>query len=168
MDERLGLIFARRSIRKYASDPVSEKDIQALLEAAAAAPSANNGRPWQFVAVTERTTLDKLGEMHPYGKMLLEAPLCIAVCADASRSPRHWVQDCAAATQNILLAATAMNLGSVWLGCHPNDERKGTARELLGIPNSIEVFSLVCVGYAGERKEPRTQLEPFMVHRERW
>ena len=78
--ELIKTIFARRSIRKYTAEPVSEKDIKTILEAAMAAPSASNRKPWHFIVVTDRQKLDNLARVHPYGKMLFEAPLCIAVC----------------------------------------------------------------------------------------
>jgi nitroreductase len=121
--ELIQTIFARRSIRKYTAEPVSEADIKTLLEAAMAAPSAANRKPWQFIVVTERQTLDRLAEVHPHGKMLFEAPLCIAVCGDLTTFERFWVQDCSAATENLLLAATALGLGAVWLGVYPREER---------------------------------------------
>ena len=121
--ELIKTIFARRSIRKYTAKPVSKKYIKMMLEAAMAAPSSSNRKPWHFIVVTDRRTLDKLAEVHPYGKMLSEASLCIAVCGDKTISPRYWVQDCSAATENLLLAATALRIGAVWLGVHPRKER---------------------------------------------
>ncbi len=97
-------IFAGRSIRKYTSEPVGEETVKTLLETAMAAPSSANRKPWHFIVVTDRQTLDSLAEAHPYGKMLFEATLCIATCGDPAISERAWVQDCSAATENLLLA----------------------------------------------------------------
>jgi len=83
--ELIRAIFARRSIRKYTAELVSEKDVKTMLEAAMAAPSASNRKPWHFIAVTDRQILDILARAHPYGKMLLKAPLCVAVCGDKNR-----------------------------------------------------------------------------------
>lgn len=161
-------IFARRSIRKYTEEPVSEEAIEILLKAAMAAPSASNRMPWQFVVVTERETLDALAEAHRHGKMLFEAPLCIAVCGDLTEMERFWVQDCSAATENLLLAATALGLGSVWLGVYPRDERVEAVRQILALPDFITPLSLVSIGHPAEEKEPRTQYDEARVHRERW
>lgn len=161
-------IFARRSIRKYTEEPVSEEAIEILLKAAMAAPSASNRMPWQFVVVTERETLDALAEAHRHGKMLFEAPLCIAVCGDLTEMERFWVQDCSAATENLLLAATALRLGSVWLGVYPRDERVEAVRQILALPDFITPLSLVSIGHPAEEKEPRTQYDEARVHRERW
>jgi nitroreductase len=160
-------IFSRRSIRKYAGDPVSEDDIQTLLEAAMAAPSASNNKPWHFVVVTQRETLDALADAHPYGKMLSQATLCIAVCGDPAISD-YWVQDCSAATENLLVAAAALGLGAVWLGVHPRDDRIGFTRQILGIPENISPLNLISIGHPAEEKEPRTQYDEARVHRGQW
>jgi len=168
MDKRLMFIFKRRSIRRYKPIPVSSEDIKALLEAGMAAPSANNMKPWHFIVITERERLNKLSEIHPYAEMLREATLCIAVCGDPKISPKYWVQDCSAATENILIAAANLGLGAVWLGCHPREERKKPIKEFLGIPQDIEILSLIAVGHPAEEKEPRTQFNPSRVHYENW
>jgi nitroreductase len=166
--ELIQTIFARRSVRAYTDAPVSEENVTTLLEAAMAAPSASNLKPWHFVVVAGRQALDDLAEAHPHAKMLFQAPLCIAVCGDTSISARYWVQDCSAATENLLLAATALGLGSVWLGVYPRQERIAVVRELLGLPEAVVPLNLIAVGYPAEEKEPRTQYEATRVHHERW
>ncbi len=167
-EELIQTIFARRSIRKYTAEPVSEADIKTLLEAAMAAPSASNRKPWQFVVATGRQTLDSLAEAHPHGKMLFEATLCIAVCGDLTTFERFWAQDCSAATENLLLAATALGLGAVWLGVYPREDRVAAIRQVLGLPETITPLNLVSIGHPAEEKEPRTQYDETRVHRERW
>lgn len=164
----IDIIFSRRSIRKYTGDPVDPGSIQRLLEAAMAAPSSRNLKPWHLVAVTDRDKLDRLAEAHPYGKMLFEATAAIAVCGDIDISPDYWIQDCSAATENILVAATGLGLGSVWLGCHPREERVKAVRAILDIPDEIGVLSLIAVGHPAERKEARSQYDEERVHREGW
>jgi len=161
-------IFARRSIRQYTAEPVSEEAIRTLLEAAMAAPSGSNRKPWHFVVVTERQTLDRLAEAHPYGKMLSEATLCIAVCGDPAISERAWVQDCSAATENLLLAVTSLGLGAVWLGVYPREERIAFTRQILSIPEAIIPLNLISIGHPAEEKEARTQYDEGRVHRGRW
>jgi nitroreductase len=160
-------IFSRRSIRKYTDEPVSEDDIQTLLDAAMAAPSASNIKPWHFVVVTQRETLDALADAHPHGKMLAQASLCIAVCGDPDLS-RYWEQDCSAATENLLLAATALGLGAVWLGVHLRDDRIASVRRILDIPQNVSPLNLISIGHPAEEKEPRTQYDEARVHRGRW
>jgi nitroreductase len=161
-------IFARRSIRKYTGEPVGEEDVKTLLEAAMAAPSASNRKPWQFVVVTERQTLDALAEAHPHGKMLFEATLCISVCGDLTEMERYWVQDCSASTENLLLTATALGLGAVWLGVYPKEDRVAAVRGILSLPQTITPLNLVSIGHPAEEKEARTQYDGARVHREQW
>jgi len=166
--ELIKTIFARRSIRKYTDKPISEKDTKTLLEAAMAAPSSSDRKPWHFVVVTDRLILDNLARGHPYGKMLFEAPLCIAVCGDTTISPGSWVQDCSAAAENLLLAATALGLGAVWLGVHPRESRIAPIKKMLGIPETVVPLNLISIGHPAEEKEPRTQYDEQRVHRQQW
>jgi nitroreductase len=164
----LETIFARRSIRKYTAEPVTEEEEKTLLEAAMAAPSASNKKPWHFLVVRDRKTLDALAEAHPHAAMLKTATLCVAVCGDPEPSGEYWIQDCAAATENLLLAATALGLGTCWLGVHPRQPRKEAVRPVLGVPDHLEILNLIAVGRPDETKEPRTQFDAARVHRERW
>ena len=131
-----------------------------------AAPSASNKQPWHFITITERGTLTKLAELHQYAKMLNEATLCIAVCGE--KANRYAVQDCSAATQNILLAATGLGLGSVWLGVHPNAEREPQVAQLLEIPDSHFPLCLIAIGHPTEQKPPADRYDPAKVHNETW
>jgi nitroreductase len=167
MDSRLNAIFSRRSIRTYTDEPVSEPDIRSILEAGMAAPSASNRRPWHFVVATDTGTLRALADAHPFGKMVAGAGVGIAVCGDPSIS-KWWVQDCAAATENILIAVAALGLGAVWLGCHGAPEREQAIREALGIPSQIGVLSLLSIGHPAEQKKARTQYDQARVHQNRW
>jgi len=164
----LEAIFARRSIRVYTGEPVSGEAITELLEAGMAAPSGRDRKPWHFVVIRERATLTKLAAAHPHGKMLSEASAAIAVCGDTTISPDFWIQDCSAATENILVAVAALGLGAVWLGCHPREERVSAIREVLGIPGHFGILSLLSIGHPGEKKEPRTQYDAKRVHNEKW
>lgn len=167
MDERLKIIFARRSIRRYTDQALSETDVTSLLEAGMAAPSASNQKPWHFVTVTDRQKLKALADAHRYGKMLPGAALGIAVCGDPAISS-WWVQDCTAATENILIAAVGLGLGAVWLGCHGDPKRERAIREILDIPARIGVLSLLSIGHPAEEKEARTQYDPARAHVEAW
>jgi nitroreductase len=167
VDERLDMIFARRSIRAYTDEPVSEADVEALLQAGMAAPSGSNRKPWHFVVVTDEPTLGRLADAHPYGKMIRHAGLAIAVCGEPQIS-EWWVQDCTAATENILIAVVALGLGGVWVGCHGRPEREDAVRGVLDIPAHIGVLSLLSIGHPAEEKEARTQYDPDRVHRGGW
>ena len=161
-------ILNRRSVRKYSGEPVEDRQLTLLLEAGMAAPSAKNRQPWHFVVVRDGKTLEKLSEAHPYGKMLAGAAAAIAVCGDMNVAPDYWIQDCSAATENILIAVAALGLGAVWLGCHPRPERVALIRGVLGIPEHIGVLSLISIGHPAEVKEPRTQYDKSRVHSETW
>ena len=168
VDNPLEWIFARRSIRKFHSNPVDDEKIDLMLQAAMAAPSANNAKPWHFIVVKDRQALNRLADIHPYAKMCYEATLAIVVCADPAISKNYWPHDCSAATQNILLAGTSLGLGTVWLGVHPRMERKDPIKQLFRVPDKLEILSIVAVGYPAEKKVSRTQFDSALVHYEAW
>ncbi len=163
-------IMTRRSIRSYTENPVSEADIETLLRAAMAAPSAKNQQPWRFVVTTERELIDRLADVSPFGGMLTKAPLAITVCGDLHdlERPGMWQQDCSAAVQNTLLAAHALGLGAVWIGIWPQPERVAPLKELLGLPEGVEPFCMLSIGHPSARREPADRFRPEFVRRERW
>ena len=163
-------IMTRRSIRKYRNMPVDEDVIEQLLKAAMAAPSSKNEQPWVFVVIDDRSLLGEIPAFHPYAAMVKEAPIAILVCADTAAflSENIWVQDCAAATQNILLAAHGLGLGAVWLGIHPREERMAGMTHLLKLPDTIIPFSLVVLGHSAEGKPPSNRFDISRIHRNVW
>ena len=164
-------ILARRSIREYTKQLISEDQIDLLLRAAMAAPSARDEQPWHFIVITEREVLDRLAERHPSTSILKSASLAIAVCGDlnlVTGLAEYWVQDCSAATMNILLAATGMGLGACWLGVHPRAERVEAVREVLLLPDNVTPLNLITIGYPAQAKPSRSQYKPERVHRNRW
>ena len=163
-------VLSRRSIRRYTDEAVSAADVERLLRAAMAAPSAGNQQPWTFVVVRERTLLDAIPDFHPYAAMMPKAPVALVVCGlpESCKWPQMWVQDCSAATQNILVEAAALGLGAVWLGVHPLEERERGVRALLGIPEDVVPFAIVPVGHPAEHKGPSDRYDPGRVHIERW
>ncbi|WP_390890394.1 nitroreductase family protein [Geoalkalibacter halelectricus] len=163
-------ILFRRSIRKYTPELVSDEDIEELLRAAMAAPSAGNAQPWHFVVLTERRLLDAIADFHPYAAMARQAPAAILFCGDPSleRYPGFWVQDLSAAVENVLIAAQGKGLGAVWVGVYPAEERVEKMRELLAIPAGIIPFALVPFGHPAETKPPAERFDPSRVHRNGW
>jgi len=163
-------VLARRSIREYTNAPVSDEHLERLLRAAMAAPSAGNQQPWRFVVVTQRETLVGITRVHPYARMLAEAPVAIVVCGDpaAGKWPDFWEQDCAAAVENVLIEAQILGLGAVWLGVHPLAERVEGIRALLGMPAEVVPFAIVAVGHPAKTKPQAERFDPERVHRERW
>ena len=164
-------ILSRRSIRKFRPDPVAPEVWNLLLECAFAAPSAHNRRPCHFVVVEDRSVLDALAEAHDSGKMLFQAPLAIAVCAETASYPEGdlaWVEDCAAALENILVAAKGLGLEGVWLkvmGRHPRNE---LIRPVLSTPESVEIVGIAALGYGAEEKVPNEGVREERVHANRW
>lgn len=163
-------ILSRRSIRRYTSEPVSDDLVEKLLRAAMSAPSAGNEQPWHFVVIRDRKTMEDIQGFHPYARMLREAPVAILVCGD-SRLEKYegfWVQDCSAATENVLIAANSMGLGAVWLGLYPIKERVDGMRKLLGIPEDVIPLSLVSVGHPSEKKPSADRYDGSRVYDGRW
>jgi nitroreductase len=163
-------ILTRRSIRKYVEKPVPDQLVTQLLRAGFAAPSAGNEQPWHFIVIDERRILDAIPEFHEHSGMLRESPLAIVICGDENLEHHKgfWVQDCAAATQNVLLAAHARGLGAVWLGVYPREERVRAMRRLLGLPQHVVPLSIVAVGYPAESVEPADRFDESRIHRNGW
>ncbi len=163
-------LMTRRSIRRFTAEPVAPEAVETLLRAAMAAPSAGNAQPWHFVTITDRAVLAQLPDIQPHTRMMLAAPLAIAVCADVTLEKHEgfWVADCSAATQNILLAAHALGLGAVWCGLHPRTLWSEGVARLLGLPHHVVPLSIVAVGHPLEAKEPADRFRRERVHDERW
>ncbi len=167
MVESIDLIYRRRSIRKFTEQPLSEEQIETLLKAGMAAPSAMNAQPWEFIVITDPEILDKFRNALMFAKQNYTAVICVCGSSRYQKSKmgsRFWVQDCSAATQNILLAATALGLGSVWIGVHPVVIFERQIRDILNIPVDVTPLNLIGLGYPAEQKEPRTQYEEERVH----
>jgi nitroreductase len=159
----LDLIKGRRSIRAYTGDDVTDEQVRALLEAAMAAPSASNKQPWEFVVVRDPQRRLALARLKQWSYMCEHAPVVFAVLADGAASA-HWVSDASAATENLLLAATGLGLGGVWIAIYPRPELEAQVRQILEIPDRLRVLCLVAVGHPAEVKPPRTQYKDSKVH----
>ncbi|MEA3325875.1 MAG: nitroreductase family protein [Chloroflexota bacterium] len=160
-------IFARRSIRKYQEKSVEPEKIVILLKAAMAAPTASNSKPWEFIVVTDPSVMDRIRGAMTFGKF--NAPMAIIVCGNLSLINRpltsqFWVQDCTAATENILLAAVSFGLGTVWLGVHPIYIFTKRISKILELPEHIKPLNVIYVGYPAQEKPARTQYDPARVH----
>ena len=159
-------ILKRRSIRKYTDKPIPESIVKDLLNAGMHAPSSRNLQPWHYVVINDRNILDEMAVLHPYAKMLKQATLAILVCGDRKLQEidGYIVQDCAAATQNILLSAHAHGLGAVWLGIYPREERMQDVTTFLDIPDHILPVSLISIGYPDEQKEVPDRYNTDRIH----
>src|ERR1039457_3062907 len=172
VDEQLGFIFGRRSIRAYTPQAVSDEAVQKLLEAAMAAPSAAATDPWRFVVVKNREMLSRIADALPYGKMVGSAALGIVVCGDLEaahdKQLSYLLQDCSAAIENLLLCAHILGLGACWLGVHPRVERIKDIKEIFSLPAAVIPVACISLGYPGESKEPHAVYNPNCVHSENW
>jgi nitroreductase len=164
------IILTRRSIRAFLPKKVEEEKIEYLLKAAFSAPSAKNIQPWHFIVIKDRKILDEIPKFHPYSKMLYEAPLAICVCGESAKDKfnGYWILDCAVASENILIAANSLGLGSVWLGIFPRKERIEKLKETLNIPVGITPLSLLAIGYPNEVKPPSERFKKERIHMEKW
>ena len=171
-ENNLALIFGRRSIRIFSPGQVSEEAVNKLLEAAMAGPSAMTKDPWRFVVARRLETLQSLAAVLPGGKMLPTGSLAIVVCGDQAaafeQNLSYLLQDCAAAIENLLLAAHGLGLGACWVGVHPSPEAIRRVRELFTIPETIVPVAVIAVGHPGEAPPARTRFNPGYVHLETW
>ncbi|HMM19219.1 MAG TPA: nitroreductase family protein [Selenomonadales bacterium] len=166
----LEAILTRRSVRNFARREVGGETVEELLKAAMSAPSAGNEQPWEFVVLRDRPTLDRIADVHAYGQMLRHCPVAILVCGDFNRQKYEgfWIQDCAAATENLLIAANALGLGAVWLGVYPIEERVTAIRGIVAAPEEIVPFSLVAVGHPVQAPPPAERFDRTRIHNDRW
>lgn len=165
----LDVMIRRRSIRKYRRDPVPREMVLDMLKGAMYAPSASNRQPWHFLVIEDRNLLEAVPGFHPHAAMVPEAAGCIAVCADTTLSHGEmWIQDCAAATQNILLVAESLGLGAVWLAIHPREDRITGLEALVQLPQGIVPFSLVAFGWPGEKPATPDRWDESKIHWNRW
>lgn len=167
-NETLKVIHNRKSVRSFTDQAVSKEQIELLLQAGMAAPTAVNRQPWAFYVVTARETLDSLSERLPYAKMLSQAQAAIVVCGDMDKAGNlkdkaYWVQDCSAATQNILLAAESIGLGAVWTAVFPYDDRSKVVIETLKLPANHIPLNVIPIGYPTGEDKPKDKWKPENV-----
>ena len=168
--DTLTAILNRRSIRKFKREKIPDEFVDKLLQAAMYAPSAQNTQSWHFIKITDRELLNKIPTIHPYAEMCYEAPLAILVCGDKTieKLDGYIAQNCAAATQNILLAAFNLGLGSVWLGVYPRIKRMEPISKLFKLPPHILPVSLVAIGYPDETKARPERFNKYHIHKDTW
>lgn len=165
-------IFTRRSIRKFENKSVEQDKIESVLKAAMQAPSAGDQRPWEFIVVKEKNMLKKISEMSPYAKFLEQAPMAIVMVADKEKMlyPENWEQDMGAATENLLLQAVDEELGTVWLGVAPLQDRMDHISKIFGLSSNILPYNVIAMGYPTANQQNRyiDRFEENRIHYEKW
>lgn len=166
------VIMSRASVRSFTGEAIPRETLLRIARAGMAAPSAMDTRPWAILIVTEREKLEALSAGLPYAKMLDKAAAAFVVCGDPGRNAtagRHWNDDCAAMSENILLATHSLGFGAVWTAVHPDEGRLRTARSVLGIPAEIVPLNVIPIGViAGKAPEPKDKWDPKAVRFEGW
>jgi len=158
----LDYIYKRRSIRKFKRDDVPSGLITEMLKAAMAAPSGKNRQPWEFIVVKDTKARTEITKHHPNAQMAKDSPLVIIVLG--KKAEKWHIQDCAAATENILIAAANLGLGAVW--CGMDEERQAGIKKFFNVPDEYWIFSVIPIGYPDEEKSPRTQYAEEKIHLE--
>lgn len=163
-------ILNRRSVREFTADPVSDEDLTMLLKAAMAAPSAANRRPWEFIVIHDPARRKNIADLCTYWKPAADAPVLIVVCGNTNESDddvkKFYVQDCSCASENILCAATGLNLGAVWLGVYGEEDRMLNLAKLLGIPDGVYAVSLLAIGHPKHWLAPADNFDEYSIHQE--
>ena len=172
-NQAIQTIMTRVSVREFTGEKISEAQIDTLLRAAMAAPSAINKQPWAFIVVTDEDMIAKLGEALPYSRCSNHPAVAIIPCGDLSKAIEgemgaFWINDVSAATENLLLAAHAMGLGAVWTGLHPDMNRAKLVQEMLGLPEHIIPLCVVPVGVPAEHPDVKDKYKPENIHFNKW
>lgn len=168
-------IMSRKSVRKFTDEVISDSDLNAILEAAMAGPSAANARPFEFLVIRDKKKLEELGEKaSKYSRPMKNATLGIVVCADKKRmfpdAPGFAAVDTTIAVENLILAAWDMGIGSVWLGVWPNESNMANVTAICGLPADTEPQHLIALGYP-EDPMPNARegrFEENRIHYEKW
>ena len=179
----LDVIMTRTSIRNFTGDPVSQEQLETILRAGMAAPSAINIQPWRFVVLTDKERIAELFGGGFRAQMFTSAGAVIVVCGQTTfmRKPWgqpdapeelsdniFWFEDCSAAAQNILLAAHALGLGAVWTAGYPAMDRVAPLAQSLGLPSDVLPLCVIPIGVPAENPDPKDKWKPENIHWEKW
>ena len=166
----MSIIYNRKSIRKYTNEQVSDDQVKDLLKAAMAAPSAGNAQPWDFIVVRNKDTFEEIMKISKYSTPLKTASVAIIVCGnkDKEKFPGYWVQDCSAATENLLLRAEEIGLGGVWLGIYPEEGRVNGLKKIFNLPETITPLAVISIGYPDENRATTDRFNEDNIHFETW
>lgn len=165
-------ILTRVSVRQFTGEPISQQQIDTLLQCAMAAPSAINKQPWAFIVITDTALLQRIGNEMTNSRCQNNPACAFVPCGDLTKAipdlPEFWINDVSAATENLLLAAHAMGLGAVWTGVHPSAERVAQLQSLLNLPEHIVPLCIVPVGYPAETPAIKEKFSADNIHYNGW
>ena len=161
-------ILNRKSVRKYSDKQVEKEKIDMIMKCAMAAPSAMNKQPWEILVVTDKQKLDKIAEIVPNASYSKNSQVTIIVCGNKAISDKFWEQDCCAVTENILLAAEALELGAVWCAVYPFDEKIDAVKQLFNLPENIIPLNVIPMGYPLTKEEPKQKYDINKIHNNNW
>jgi nitroreductase len=170
--DAISVIHNRKSVRNFTGESITQNEIDILLKAAMAAPSAVNCQPWEFIFVTDRKTLDALGNALPFAKMLFKAGAAIIVCGVPAKAHKQMdeyaVIDSTLASENILIAAEAIGLGAIWTAAYPYPDRMESVKTILNIPENIIPLNVIPIGHPTGEDKPKEKFNSRKIHKEKW
>ena len=168
MNETLKTIYQRKSVRHFTDQEVTKEQLETIIRAAMAAPTAINAQPWQFLVVTDKELKAKYAEGNFQADMVKKCSALVVICGDKTlgneRSWTYWDQDCSAATENLLLAVESIGLGAVWTGVYPGEDRMKTVKERFGLPDNVVPLCVILVGYPDGTDKPKDKWKPERIH----
>jgi nitroreductase len=168
MNETLKTIYQRKSVRNFTDKEVTKEQLETIIKAAMAAPTAINAQPWQFLVVTDKELKAKYAEGNFQADMVKKCSALVVICGDKTlgneRSWTYWDQDCSAATENLLLAVESIGLGAVWTGVYPGEDRMKTVKERFELPDNVVPLCVVLVGYPDGTDKPKDKWKPERIH----
>lgn len=168
----LNNILNRKSVRQYNEEQIEKEDLITILKAGMAAPSTCNFQPWNFIIIQNKNTLNDMADIHKYAKMFKNAKAGIIVTGDMQKtlknSEDYWIEDCSAATENILLAIEALGLGGVWTGIYPSENRVNKLKNYFNLPKNIIPFNLIAIGHPKGKQNIKNKWDESKIHWEKW
>lgn len=170
-DAVIDCIMTRASVRSYTGEQVSDSLVSKILRAGMAAPTAANQQPWHFVVINEQNLKDSITDAFEYTKMVKDCSFAVVVCGDMDNlfqgdvpDGGFWVEDCSAASENMLLAAHALGIGGVWCGIYPLKDREQRLRAILNLPSNLTPLNVMAFGYPAQPVAPKDKWAPSKIH----
>lgn len=170
-DAVIDCIMTRASVRSYTGEQVSDSLVSKILRAGMAAPTAANQQPWHFVVINDQNLKDSITDAFEYTKMVKDCSFAVVVCGDMDNlfqgdvpDGGFWVEDCSAASENMLLAAHALGIGGVWCGIYPLKDREQRLRAILNLPSNLTPLNVMAFGYPAQPVAPKDKWAPSKIH----